>query len=202
MNASDLPSFEVCVRALFAAFGQECTEASLNGYWLGLSDLEIEQVQKAVAIAIRSTKFVAKPFELRELMGLVVNEDSRAQAAWMDVQKALRVGPYKSVDFEDKLCNAAIRALGGWPNYVAKFVSAKEEEFARHAFLKTYKNFAASAVSGEACLPLQGLSQVTIIGGEIQGPTRIACDPERAKLPCPVRSIAADVKRIEEEVCL
>lgn len=201
MKTSDIPSFQNCIRALFAAFGQECTEASLNGYWLGLADLEIEQVQKAVAIAIRSTKFVAKPFELRELMGLVVNEDSRAQAAWMDVQKALRVGAYKSIDFDDKLCNAVVRALGGWPNFVSKFVSAKEEEFARHAFLKTYKNFAASSVSGEACFPLQGLSQLTIVAGQVQGPVRIGCDDDRAKLPCPVRSVSADVKRIEVNLC-
>lgn len=201
MNSSDIPNFQNCIRALFAAFGQECTEASLNGYWLGLADLEITQVQKAVAIAIRSTKFVAKPFELRDLIGLVVNEDTRAQAAWLDVQKALRLGPYKSVDFDDKLCNAVIRVLGGWPNFVARFSSSREEEFARHAFLKAYKNFVASSVNGEACLPLQGLSQVSMIAGSVAGPIRITCEDERAKLPCPVRSISAEVKKVGVLLC-
>ena len=200
MNQTDIPVFQNCIRALFAAFGQECTEASLNGYWIGLSDLEIRDVQKSVAVAIRTTKFVAKPFELREMTGTVVSEESRSQMAWLDVQRALKVGAYKSIDFDDKLCNAAIRSLGGWPNFVARFVSAKEEEFARHAFLKSYRNLAASSVSGDACKPLPGLSQVTIIAGCVSGPVRIECEPERAKLPCPIREVAAEIKRIGELV--
>jgi len=200
MNQSDIPAFEKSIRALFAAFTQECTEASLNAYWLGLSDLELPAVQKAVMQAIRTTKFVAKPFELRELTGSVVSEESRAQLAWLDVQRALRIGAYKSVDFDDKLCNAVIRGLGGWPNFVARFTSAKEEEFARHAFTKAYRNFAASSVSGDSCKPLPGLSQVSFIGGVQVGPIRIACEPERAMLPCPIREVVDEVKRIGELV--
>jgi hypothetical protein len=200
MNTSDIPEFQKCIRALFGSFGLECTPDNLNGYWLGLSDLDLPSIQKAVAVAIRSTKFVAKPFELRELTGTVVSEESRAQLAWLDVQRALRIGAYKSIDFDDKLCNAVIRGLGGWPNFVARFTSAKEEEFARHAFIKAYRNFAASSVSGDSCKPLPGLSQVSFVGGVQVGPVRIACDPERAMLPCPIREVVDEVKRIGELV--
>lgn len=199
MVAEDKAAFSVAIGAMLETFGVESTKAILLGYWLGLNDLELHQVEAAVSSAIRNCKFTPKPFELRELIG--VAGETRAQNAWLDVQKAFSVGAYKSIDFEDKLCNATIRALGGWPDFVEKAGSAKDIEFLRKAFFTTYKNFANSSVSGEACKPLQGISQVTIIGGEIKGPTRIGCDAERAKLPCPVKSIAADVKRIEVNVC-
>ena len=173
MNAEDKDQFEKCIRALFAAFGQECTNATLSGYWMGLSDVTIMQVQKSVGIAIRSTKFVAKPFELRDMLGLVVSNETRAIEAWGDVQRALMIGAYKSVDFEDTLINATIRSLGGWPNFVARFTDSLQEEFARHAFCKTYRNLASSYVDGDACKPLQGLSQVTMVAGKVVGPTRI-----------------------------
>jgi hypothetical protein len=39
---------------MFASFAGECTESTLQGYWLGLSDLSIEQVEMAVAHSIRA----------------------------------------------------------------------------------------------------------------------------------------------------
>ena len=179
MNETDKDKFEKCIKALFAAFNQECTLASLSGYWMGLSDLSIEQIQKAVAIAIRSTRFVAKPYELRDMLGLVVDHEARAIDAWGDVQRALPIGPYKSVDFDDKLINATIRNLGGWPNFVARFTDSEQEEFARHAFLKTYKNLAHGYVNGDACNPLPGISQISLVAGEVVGPKRITCSPDR-----------------------
>lgn len=190
MNKNDLPAFQNCVRALFASFGQECTEAAMTGYWMGLSDLELSQVQFAIASALRTSTFTPRPAELRKLTGCAVDSETRATQAWLGVLRAVRLGPYKHIDFSDKLCNAAIRALGGWPNFVARFIDTNEEEFARHAFSKAYRNLSASSLSDEACRPLAGISEACVIDHCLSSPVpiRIFCEYDRNATPLKMES--------------
>lgn len=201
MDQSDLGRYQVCIRAMFASFASECTEATLQGYWLGLSDLSIEQVETAVAHSIRASKFVSRPAELREYLGLNVSEDDTAVAAWGDVLRAIRLGPYKHVDFEDKLCNAVIRNLGGWVTFLGRFSDAESEKWTRLDFLKCYKAFAKSGVNGEMIVPLQGLSEREVINGQLclPIPRKIACDANRSEMPYITHFKPCEVPQIEKQ---
>lgn len=186
MEATEKQDFAVTIAALFSTFGQEATRDIMHGYWLGLCDLGLEVVQGAVAKAIRECDRLPRPAELRRLTGLSSKAEDLAIAAWNDVLKAVPAGPYKHLDFADKLVNATIRSLGGWPSFLSRFSSAENEKWARFEFCKTYQSFANSGVNGEAIRPLPGLSEVQVgPTGKLVAPVPIgiACDQVRAQPP-------------------
>lgn len=193
-------AFKEAIAALALAYGKEGTVAMFNTYWLGLSDLTLEAVQNAVATAIRTSASFPRPVDLRRLAGEQTSEQ-RAISAWGDVQRAVPRGAYKHIDFADRLINATIRNLGGWPTFIGRFDGDESEKWARLEFLKTYQALSSSGVNGEACLPLPGLSERTAIGGLLQAPVplRIDCDANRAVLPCKLLEQPAETpfQRIE-----
>lgn len=159
MGESERYECAIAVGALCETFGQEATDALLNGYWMGLCDLSIELVQFAVARAIRECDKLPRPVELRRLAGEASDEQA-ATIAWDDVQRALPCGPYKHIDFGNRTINAVIRNLGGWPNFVGRFTDAEAEKWVRQEFIRAYRNLSQSGLSDEACAPLAGLAQV------------------------------------------
>lgn len=183
MVESDRQAFGTAIGAMLETFGQQATKPILLGYWLGLKDLTLDALQYAVACAIQQSERVPRPADLRRFAGEKTN-DQRAIAAWDDVLKAVPFGSYKHVDFADKLINATIRNLGGWPGLLDRFDGSEGEKWARIEFLKAYATMAAGGVNGEACAALPGLAQATAIGGVVQDPVpvQIACDIERARL--------------------
>ena len=201
MDQSNLARYQLCIRAMFASFSSECTEATLQGYWLGLSDLTIEQVEAAVAKSIRECKFVPRPVELRELVGAHQSDDDTAIAAWGDVLKAVRLGPYKHIDFQDKLCNAVVRNLGGWVTFLERFSDAESEKWVRLDFVKCYKSFAKSGVSGELIEPLAGLAEREVIDGQLclPVPRTISCDAVRSVPPRITESYSFAIPKIERQ---
>lgn len=173
-NQLNRKEFKTCVEAMFVSLGGEFTEAALLGYWIALSDCELAQVQAACYRAMRQSKFVPKPAELREfIFGRV---EDRGLLAWTDVLKHAAVGAYAHVDFDDQCINATIRSLGGWPDFLSR-LTAKEEKFVRAEFLKSYAGFAANGVNGEVCKPLPGLSEGQVVNGAL-------CKPVPRRLGC------------------
>jgi hypothetical protein len=144
------------VAALAEAFGREASPATHLGYWLGLQDLPIEAIRLAVSSALRRCKFMPSPAELREMAG-EGDSKSRAQAAWLELEETVRVvGGYRSVDFEDRTINAAVRSLGGWERIC--LLSAEEfDKWLRKDFLACYEALDRSGVSEEASAPLVGI---------------------------------------------
>jgi len=201
MVDQDKAGFAVAIGALFASFGQDATQATLQGYWLGLSDLTIGQVETAVAKSIRERKFVPRPVELRELVGAHQSDDDTAIAAWSDVLRAVRLGPYKHIDFQDKLCNAVVRNLGGWVTFLERFSDAESEKWVRLDFVKCYKSFAKSGVSGELIEPLAGLAEREVIDGQLCLPVlrTIACDAVRSVPPRITESYSFAIPKIERQ---
>ena len=184
MQETERPKFALVIGAVFESFGQESTQARLMGYWIGLKDLPLEVLENAAGRALRECKSLPTIAELRRLAGELSAED-RAAAAWGDVLKAIPHGCYKHVDFQDKLCNAAIRMLGGWPTFVERFSSADSEKWARLDFLRVYQSLANSRVDGEACRPLAGLLEVQVRNRKLIAPVpvKIAADEARIGLP-------------------
>lgn len=173
-NQLNRKEFQTCVEAMFVSLGGEFTDAALLGYWIALNDCELSQVQAACYRAMRESKFVPKPAELREfIFGRV---EDRGLLAWTDVLRHSAVGAYAHVDFDDRCINATIRSLGGWPDFLSR-LTAKEEKFVRAEFLKAYAGFAASGANGEVCQPLPGLSEGQVVNG-------VVCKPVPKRLGC------------------
>jgi hypothetical protein len=65
VRAADREKFTIGLRALAAAFRTEVTEALIEGYWLGLEDIELALVGAAMRRALRECRFMPTPAELR-----------------------------------------------------------------------------------------------------------------------------------------
>lgn len=189
MNKQDVAKLRSCIAAMFKVFGHEATDASFDGYMMGLVDLPVATTEAAVIRAIRECKFMPKPAELRTLAGVSLTGNQRAVAAWNDVQRAIALGPYKHIDFSDKLCNAVVRNLGGWPSFCSRFASADDEKWVRNDFIRAYEAFVSTGVSGDLIQPLPGLSQAEVVNGVLGDPVprKISCDEDRLRLPCAVK---------------
>lgn len=198
MQQSDTDAFRDAISALFAALGGEATQATFDGYWLGLSMLSIEEVQRAVALAIASCRSIPKPVELRELVR--GSEEDQALIAWSDFQRAIPLGPYKHIDFSNKTINAVVRHLGGWPQLLARLVDSESEKWVRMEFIKTFKGMASAGVDGEACCPLPGLALVAASDGVVGPPVPklIECRSN----PVGVSRIGVTTKRIENHAAV
>lgn len=158
-----------CVALLAEAFGRKVTAATYEVYAIALDDLTDRQVESAATIAAKRCRFMPAPSELREFAGVMTTDD-RAMVAWDHVERALPLGPYAHVDFDDRAINAAIRSLGGWVTFLARFTSAEAEKWVRQEFLRSYASWHRVGVGDEAGAVLAGLAEAAIVGGKIAPP--------------------------------
>lgn len=146
MSPGDMTPFRLCVTALAATFRAEPTEALLTGWWLGLEDLALADVQRAAATLMRTAKFMPVPRDVRELCG-ELSPAVQGERSWGKVVDAIQhVGPWQSVHFagDGGRTDAAIQHLGGW----SRVCGATSEELHRHLrrdFLEVYSRLSASA---------------------------------------------------------
>lgn len=176
MNQSEEREFSRMFSVLAATFRVESSTALLEGYWLGLEDMPLEQVRTAVKRALRECKFMPTAFELRSLSG-EMPAAVRAVSAWQDLLKAIRKhGAWYSVDFQDRLINATVRALGGW-----REVCAKEADdlhvWTKKEFERVYGLLAQRGEpQGEEAAHLPGQFEVTNGAGGylVEAPKKIA----------------------------
>ena len=163
MTNTDKPAFVTAISALFEAFGKEITEARVAGYWLGLRDLAIQDVTRAVTAALTTETFLPVPASLRKLAG-VADVGDRAQFAWEAVLRAVAdVGPYRHVTFADQTINAAIRGFtGSWVALCDRFAEGESQErWIRKEFVQIYAAYARrQSLSPDETKWLGGLSQV------------------------------------------
>ncbi len=157
-NSDELERIVGLLTALAAAKGRELDEAALLGYELGLDGLSVQDIERAVRRSLRESKFMPSPAELRELAG-VLSPEQRAELAFAALDEACkRYGPYRSVKFDDPLINAIVRALGGW----VRACELDFEEFHkwyRRDFVRAYKSFCTSGVSGPSTEHLPGIAE-------------------------------------------
>lgn len=155
-SRDDRLRFVECMNALAAVFNRQIDEALYTGYQLGLSDLAVSDVERAVRRAIRECKFMPTVVELRELSG-EMSPRVRAVKAWQNVLRAIAMhGAYHSVTFDDVVINATIRTLGGW-QYLCGMNPDEFDRFMPKRFQDTYAVLCDSGVSCEAAAPLCGI---------------------------------------------
>jgi hypothetical protein len=138
--------------------------------------LDAADIKRAVETALRQSKFMPTPAELRQLAGGLSLAD-RAQQAWLVAEQAVRVhSSYRTVWFDDAVINATIRSLGGWVTFCTTETS-EFDTFVRQRFLATYEALARSGVGKELAGPLPGEfdQQNGLHGFREQEIRRIAC---------------------------
>lgn len=163
MIFDDRERFVMLLTACAETFGRAMSEAMLEGYWIGLNDLPLESVERAVEHGIRSSKFMPSVAELRDLSGAQSVED-RALIAFTALKRAVsNVGHYRSIQFDDPAITATIRALGGWDR-VTGLESEEFNKWFRKDFERTYAVFCRRGVSAEEAQPLLGFHDTHNIG--------------------------------------
>lgn len=177
----DMPRFCMLLTLLGEAFDREITRTRIEAYWLALQAVELDSFERSVQSAMRQCKYFPTPAELLELAGAGSGDDA-AYRAFEVALRAVPLGPYKHVDFKDRTINATIRTLGGWPNFVGRFTDSESEKWIRVEFCKVYVAYARSSVDGESCKPLAGLSQASVIDGQVTGPKIVRIESNRLKL--------------------
>jgi hypothetical protein len=187
MNPNDTERLVHLVAGLCEAFNRTPSQATFMAYEIGLEDLPISAIELAVRRALRECRFMPSPAELRELSGEMSAED-RATVAWDCVLSNVHLGPYKHVSFaDDRIINATIRNLGGWPMFVSRFTDAESEKWLRLEFCKTYRSLHRANVNGDICRPLPGLAGGTFSDGREHVPKiDFISTPNLTPLPAPM----------------
>lgn len=165
MTSSDRKRLVELVAGLCEAFNRQPTAVTFAAYEMGLEDVPLRALEGAVRRALKESRFMPTPAELRELAGELTGAD-RAAIAWECVLRHVSLGPYKHVSFvDDRIINATIRNLGGWPTFLSRFSGTEEEKWLRKDFLDTYRSLYRAGVTGEMCQPLPGLAGGTFPDG-------------------------------------
>ncbi len=159
MDNGDREAFANAISMMHVTMGVEATTQKLRGYWMTLADLTIEEVERGVYEAMKRNKFLPKPAEIRELGKPEVDLTTTASLAWETVLQKIPCGAWKHMDFEDKVINAVIRCMGGWPTFLEQFTNAEREKWVRLEFEKKYKAFSSQGIGDEQAKPLAGLSE-------------------------------------------
>lgn len=127
---------------------------TFTAYELGLRGLSPEQISIATQLALEHCRFMPPPAELREL--ITHRAQDRAVKAWAVFERAVvRIGYLRSVNFDDPIVNATIRALGGW-QACCGMPADEFDSFLPKRFQETYCALLRTGISAEQAEPLLG----------------------------------------------
>jgi hypothetical protein len=190
MTEQDELKLARAITALGIAFQKPVSEGLIAAYRMGLDDLPIREIEKAVAVAMREVKFFPTVAELRTFAGQLT-PDERAVLAW---QFALdNVNYYGTVDFDDKAINATIWAMGGAMGFTERR-DAEQLQWLEKEFSRIYKVYLKRGVTPLEALPLGGFHStnnkdrfpehvpaITHVGTGL-GPVKLIGGNERARV--------------------
>lgn len=120
-----------------------------------LSDLKQEQLVDAIRRFNRESTEYPTPAAVRRYAGAVAASiEDRARVAWSIVRREIsRTGAYDSIDFDDAVTNATVRAMGGWERMCD--VTTDVLPFREKDFIANYLSICRTGVGDGA--PLLGL---------------------------------------------
>lgn len=118
MTNEDRPRLARILSVLGDTFAEPITDQRAEGYYIGLQDLTIGQIEFAAREALRLSKFFPRPAELRALaMG---TSDDAAELAWLAVRNEVRrIGLYGAPDLSSDVLNAIDATWGSWRDLCA-----------------------------------------------------------------------------------
>lgn len=148
MTEADKPRFFRTIIALAETWKEPMSDLRLEGYWMGLSDLKIADIETAAAKAIRGSTYFPRPAELRSI--IFGNDAHTAEIAWMAWKNAARrLGAGASVVVEDAaLAETLTQMFGGWPEACAKELSPEMWASTRKEFDRVYSVMRERGLTG------------------------------------------------------
>lgn len=157
MTPSDHEKFGTIIAGMSETFRQKLTPAGVEGFWIGLSDLSIEQVGQAVMLALRSSKWMPTVSELRGFAGVKTPQQEATDAWGTFCEGVSKHNYYDSIDFTDRRINAVVKHLGGWERVCEKSGDAFHV-WLRKDFLAIFTDFAERGVDCSGEYPLLGFT--------------------------------------------
>ena len=114
MNDQDKSRFRLALVALWVTLNidKEMPIESQRGYYMALQEYTIDQVERALHLAMKRCKFFPRPTEIIELID---DPESLAPLAWGIVNQQISkasLDDIPSLDFQDRRINQTIRQLG------------------------------------------------------------------------------------------
>lgn len=181
MIPSDKRSFDIVWQRAMAIYDKRPSDAAIDMAFCALSSLTIEQVRQGLTAHVRDPKdgrFFPKPADIiRHIEG---DGDSRALAAWSQVEQAIRrIGPYESVVFDQPQTMRVIQDMGGWIQLCE--CSEKDMPFKQSEFVKRFAAELSSANKKDFPAKLCGITELTNSGnhGDFVPEPRLIGDARR-----------------------
>jgi hypothetical protein len=110
MIAEDRARFVRGLMLLGGVFGRQVDEATIEGFWLALADLTVDEIEEAAAEVIRTGQHFPRPAELRELAS--ATSAVAGLRAWDQVLALARNS--REAEHPDPVAEQCVRQLGGW----------------------------------------------------------------------------------------
>lgn len=133
MNANDYPRFCSIVYGLAEVYGREISENGVKLWWGVLAPYNIDDVARAARdLMLTSPKMPLPADVVKRISG---DPDQKAEVEASKVLEAIkRIGPYRSVAFDDEITTAVVlRSFGSWE----ETIQAAEEQ-TEHWFIKDF----------------------------------------------------------------
>lgn len=150
--AEEIKRKTAAVYGLAKTYGFRMDDDVLKIWLMALSDFGVEQVEKGVALAIRTEEYSKMPVpakiirKIREACGIPSPLDqqkakeAQAEAEWAQVlEQVRRVGSYGSPRFHPTT-DRVLRAMGGWSSLCESMTSANRD-FKRRDFVSMWQTY-------------------------------------------------------------
>lgn len=188
MQSNEFERFKLVLAKTFALYDKPLTDVLLEVWWESLRAYELQEVTRALSAHIRNPdngQFLPKPADvIRALRGTSANT---AQSAWTKVEGAIRkIGPYRSVAFDDPVIHRVIQDMGGWIKI--NKITNEELPFVQREFENRYRGFSATGEIPDYPRTLTGIPEdynkreAIRIGADLQEKTVLIGDAGKAEL--------------------
>ncbi len=143
MRPTDRNEFAALLTAALAYYRQDMTPFTLEVWWTGCANFDLEQVRKALTAHATDPdkgQFAPKVADLVRILGGTSTD--RAQLAWGKAYGAMcSIGAYTDVVFDDPAIHAAITDLGGWMKLCRS--SLDDLSYLQHRFCEAHRAYSA-----------------------------------------------------------
>lgn len=153
MDISDNREFRQRLVGLAEVYDVKLSPQRVAIYFEALRDLAWPDVARALGEAVKTSKFLPRPAELRQLA--VGDVEDRTEQAWMVLRTAMRqAGSYASIATADPaLGEAIVSVFGSWPAACQVELSPEMWASKRKEFGRVYRVLTDRALSGPRYLP-------------------------------------------------
>jgi len=142
MKREDAAQFNALLEACYELYNKPLSDGIKNIWWRTLRPFDFEAVSEAFSRWLVNTeagKWLPRPADILQMMGGTATDGSLI--AWSTVERAIRrVGPWRSIQFEDALIGRVVSEMGGWVKLCS--TDDKELPFVAKEFQTRYRGYA------------------------------------------------------------